>query len=59
MIASFDFMATLVLTRSILDLTLFITELLQGKEINMDDASQLDSLESLILLKRKNNNEFQ
>ena len=31
LIASFDFIATLVLTKSILDLTLPVTELLQGK----------------------------
>ena len=32
-IASFNFIATLVLTRSILDLTLPVTELLQRKEL--------------------------
>ena len=32
LIASFDFIATLVLTRSILDLTLPVTGLLQGKK---------------------------
>ena len=51
LIASFDFIATLVLTRSI-DLTLPVTELLQGKEIDMVDVSHLlDSLKSVILSK--------
>ena len=38
---SFDFIATFILTRSILDLTLPVTELLQGKEIDMADVSHL------------------
>ena len=50
LIASFDFIETLVLTRSLLDLTFPVTELLQGKEIDMADASDLlDSLKSVIL----------
>ena len=50
LIASFDFIATLVLTRSILDLTLPVTELLQGKEIDIADASHfIDSLKSVNL----------
>ena len=50
LIASFDFIATLALTRYILDLTLPVTALLQGKETNMADASHLlDSLKSVIL----------
>ena len=59
LIASFDFIATLVLTRSILDLTLPVTELLQGKEIDMADASHLlDFLKSVILSKRNTLDEF-
>ena len=59
LIASFDFIATLVLTRSTLDLTLPITELLQEKEINMADASHLlDSLKSVIFSKRITVDEF-
>ena len=59
LIASFDFITTLVLTRSILDLTLPVTELLQGKEIDMADASHLlDSLKSVILSKRNNVDDF-
>ena len=50
LIASFDFIATLVLTIYILDVTLPVTELLQGKETDMADASHLlDSLKSVIL----------
>ena len=59
LIASFDFIAILVLTRSILDLTLPVTELLQGKEIDMANASHLlDSLKSVILSKRNTVDEF-
>ena len=58
LIASFDFIATLVITRSILDLTLPGNELLQGKEIDMVDASHLDSLKSLILSKRNAVDDF-
>ena len=49
LIATFNFISTLVLTRSILELTLPVTELLQGKEIYMADASHLlDTLKSVI-----------
>ena len=49
----------MVLTRSILDLTLPVTELLQGKEIDMADASHLlDSLKSVIFSKRNTVDEF-
>ena len=59
LIASFGFIATLLLTRSILDLTLPVTELLQGKEIDMVDASHLlDFLKSVILSKRDTANDF-
>ena len=59
LIASFDFIAALVLTRSFLDLTLPVTELLQGKEIDMADASYLlDSLKSAIFSKRSTVYEF-
>ena len=57
--ASFDFLATLVPTRSILDLTLPVTELLQGEEIDMAEASfLLASLTRAILLKYNNFNGF-
>ena len=59
LIASFYFIATLVLTRSILDLTFPVTKLLQGKEIDMTNASHLlDSLKSIILSKRNTVDEF-
>ena len=59
LIASFDFIETLVLTRSIFDLTLPVTELLQRKEIDMADASHLlDSLKSVILSKRNTVDDF-
>ena len=59
LIASFDFIAILVLTRSILDLTLPVTELLQGKEIDMADTSHLlDSLKSVTFSRRNNIDEF-
>ena len=59
LIASFDFITNLVLTRSILDLTLPVTESLQGKEIDMADASHLlDSLKSVIFSKRNTADEF-
>ena len=61
-IASFDFTATLVLTRSILDITpdlIPVTELLQGNEIDIADASHiLDSLKSEILSKQNIIDEF-
>ena len=59
LIASFDFIATLVLTRSNLDLTFSVTELLQGKKIDMADASHLlDSLKSVIVSKGNTEDEF-
>ena len=49
----------MVLNRSILDLTLPVTELLQGKEIDMVDVSHLlDSMKSVILSKRNTVDEF-
>ena len=49
----------MVLPRSILDLTLPVTELLQGKEIDMADASHLlDSLKSVIFSKRNTVDKF-
>ena len=55
----FDFIATLVLTRSILDITLPVPELLQGKEIDMADASHLlNSLKSVTVSKSNIVGEF-
>ena len=49
----FDFLSSLIITRSILDPTLPVTRLLQGQAINIADATHLiESLESLICCKR-------
>ena len=59
LLASFDFIANSVLAISILDLTLSVTELLQGKEIDLADAFHLlDSLKIAILSKRNTVDEF-
>ena len=53
LMASFDFLSSLFITRSILDLSLLITQLLQGPAIGIDDATHLiESLKSLIYCKR-------
>ena len=50
---SFDFLSSFVVTRSILDLTLSVTHLLQGQAIDIADATHLiESLKSLIRCKR-------
>ena len=55
----FDFISALVLTRHVLDLTLPVTELLQGPAIDVADSSHLiDSLKSLIISKRGNVDQF-
>ena len=53
LIGSFDFLSSLVITRSILDLILPVTQLLQGPAIDIADATHLiESLKSLICCKR-------
>ena len=53
LMTSFDFLSSLVTTRSILDLTLHVTQLLQGPAIDIVDATHLiESLKSLICCKR-------
>ena len=53
LITSFDFLSSLVINRSILDLTLPITQLLQGPAIDISDATHLiESLKRLICCKR-------
>ena len=53
LMTSFDFLSSLVITRSILDLTLPVTQLLQGPAIHIADATHLiESLKSLICCKR-------
>ena len=52
LMTSFDFLSSLVITRSILDLTLPVTQLLQGPAIDIADATHLiESLKSLICSK--------
>ena len=60
LIASFQIIATLVLTTSLLDLAIPVTESLQEKEIGIADASPylLGSLKSVILSKRYTVGEF-
>ena len=56
---SFDFRSSLVITRSILDLTLPVTQLLQGPAIDIADATHLiESLKSFICCKRNTVNTF-
>ena len=53
LITSFDFSSSLVITRSINDLTLPVTQLLQGPAIDIADATHLiESMESLTCYKR-------
>lgn len=53
LIASFDFIVALVITRSILDMTLPVTELLQAKAVDISDSVKLISaLKRLISSKR-------
>ena len=50
---SFDFLSSLIITRSILDPTLRVTRLLQGQAIDTADATHIiESLKSLICCKR-------
>ena len=49
----FDFLSSFVLTKAILDLTLPVTQLLQGPAIDIADATHLiESLKKLICFKR-------
>ena len=53
LMTSSDFLSSLVITRSILDLTLSITQLLQGPAIDIAEGTHLiESLKSLICCKR-------
>ena len=52
LLASFDFLSSLVITRSLRDLTLPVTQLLQGPAIDVADATHfIESLKSLIYSK--------
>ena len=51
--ASFDFLSSLVITRSVLGLALLIIQLLQGPAIDIADATYpIESLKSFICFKR-------
>ena len=53
LMTSFDFLSSLIITRSILDLNLRVTQLLQGPAIGIADAAHLiESLKNLICCKR-------
>ena len=55
LLTTFDFVSALVLTRHLLDLTLPVTELLQGSAIDVGDSSHLiEFLKSLFNSKSKN-----
>ena len=59
LLTSFDFISALAFTRHVLDLTLLVTELLQGPAIDVADSSHLiESLKSLINSKRRNVDQF-
>ena len=59
MLTSFEFISALVLTRHVLNLTLPLTELLQGPAIDVADSSHLiESLKSLTNSKRRNVDHF-
>ena len=59
MLTSFDFISAFALTRHVLDLTLPVTELLQGPAIDGADSWHLiESLKSLIIPKRRKVGQF-
>ena len=59
LMTSFDFLSSFVITRSILDLTLSVTQLIQGPAVDIADATHLiESLKNLICCKRNTVNAF-
>ena len=59
LMTSFDFLSSLVITRSILDLTLPVTQLLEGPATDNADAIHLiESMKSLISWKRSTVDSF-
>ena len=59
LLTSFDFISALVLTRNVLDLTLPVTELLQGPAIDVEDSSHLiECIKNLIISKSSNVDQF-
>ena len=59
LVSTFQFFACLVLTRSVLDMTLPVTQLLQYKSIDICDGLHLiESLKALIVTRRQDVDEF-
>ena len=59
LVSTFPFVACLVLTRSVLDMTLPVTQLLQSKSIDICDALHLiESLKALVITRRQEVDEF-
>ena len=59
LVSTFHFVACLVLTRSILDMTLPVTQLLQSKSIDIcDDFHLIESLKALVITRRQDVDEF-
>ena len=51
LLTSFDFLFSLFITRSVLDVALLVTELLQGLSIDIADATRLiESMKSLVVV---------
>ena len=59
LVSTFQFVACLVLTRSVLDMTLPVTQLLQSKSIDICDGLHLiESLKTLAITRRQDVDEF-
>ena len=59
LVSTFQFVACLVLTRSVLDMTLPVTQLLQSKSIDICDGLHLiESLKALVITRRQDVDEF-
>ena len=59
LVSTFQFVACLVLTRSLLDITLPVTQLLQSKSIDICDGLHLiESLKALVITRRQDVHEF-
>ena len=59
LVSTFQLVACLVLTRSVLDMTLPVTQLLQSKGIDIcDDLHLTESLKALVITRRQDVDEF-
>ena len=59
LVSTFQFVACLVLTRSVLHITLPVTQLLQSKSIDICDGLHLiESLKALVITRRQDVDEF-